>query len=86
MAWTLDIRPGRAGKVLVRPFGPGVAWEGFHCPRGKARRETRKLNARADRAETYAADTIDSAVASIDEAEDAIHEAAVARIDTDAAQ
>ena len=34
----------------------------------KARRETRKLNARTDRAETYAADAIDFAVASIDEA------------------
>ena len=82
----LIIRAGRAGKVLPRPFGPSVAWEGFHCPRRKASRETRKLNARADRAETYAADTIDFAVASIDEAEDAILESAVARIDTDAAQ
>jgi hypothetical protein len=52
----------------------------------KARRETRKLNARADRAENYAADAIDFAMASIDEAEEAILEAAVARIDADAAR
>ncbi|HJZ91236.1 MAG TPA: hypothetical protein VKE40_10210 [Gemmataceae bacterium] len=52
----------------------------------RAKRETRKLNARADRAERYAADAIDFAVASIDEAEEAILEAVVARIDADAAQ
>jgi hypothetical protein len=52
----------------------------------KAKREIRKLNARADRAEVYAADAIDFALASIDEAEEAILEAVVARIDADAAQ
>ncbi len=52
----------------------------------KAKRETRKLGARADRDEAYAADAIDFAVASIDEAELAILDAVVARIDADAAQ
>jgi chromosome segregation ATPase len=52
----------------------------------KAKHETRKLNARADRAETYATDALDSAAASIDEAEEAILYAAVARLDADAAQ
>jgi len=52
----------------------------------KAKRETRKLNARADRAETYAADAIDYAMTSIDEAEEAILDAVVARVDADAAQ
>jgi predicted nucleic acid-binding Zn-ribbon protein len=52
----------------------------------KAKRETRKLNARADRAESQAADAIDYALASIDDAEEAILEAVVARIDADAAQ
>ena len=85
MAWKLVIRPGRAGKVLPRRLVQ-VLLGRVHCPRRKARRETRKLNARADRAETNAADTIDFAVAGIDEAEDAILEAALARIDTDAAQ
>jgi hypothetical protein len=46
-----------------------------------AKRETRKLNARADRAETYAADAVDDAAARIDEAEEAILYAAVARLD-----
>jgi chromosome segregation ATPase len=50
----------------------------------KAKRETRKLNARADRAEAYAADAIDFVVASIDEAELAILDAVMARIDADA--
>jgi uncharacterized protein (DUF342 family) len=49
----------------------------------QAKRETRKLNARADGAETYAADAIDNAAASIDEAEEAILYAAVARLDAD---
>jgi hypothetical protein len=49
----------------------------------KAKRETRKLNNRADQAETCAADAIDYAVASIDEAEEAILYAAVARLDAD---
>jgi hypothetical protein len=52
----------------------------------KAKRETRKLNARADRDEAYAADAIDFALAGIDEAELAILDAVVARIDADAAQ
>jgi hypothetical protein len=49
----------------------------------KAKRETRKLNTRADRAETYATDAIDDAAARIDEAEEAILYAAVARLDAD---
>ena len=52
----------------------------------KAKRETRKLNARADRAEAYAVDAIDYAAAAIDEAEEAILAAMVARLDADAAQ
>jgi chromosome segregation ATPase len=51
----------------------------------KAKRETRKLNSRADRAEAYAADAIDYAMANIDEAEEAILDAVVARVDADAA-
>jgi hypothetical protein len=51
----------------------------------KAKRETRKLTAREDRAEAEAADAIDYAVGCIDEAEEAILEAVVARIDADAA-
>ncbi len=52
----------------------------------KARGETRKLQARADWAEAYAADAIANALASIDEAEEAILDAVVARIDADAAK
>ena len=52
----------------------------------KARRETRKLGARADRAEAYAADAVAYAVAAIDRAEEAILDAAVARMDADAAK
>jgi len=52
----------------------------------KAKGETRILNARADRAEAYAADALDYAVASIDGAEEAILDAVVARIDADGAQ
>jgi hypothetical protein len=50
----------------------------------KAKRETRKLQARADRAEAYAADAVGFALASVDEAEEAILDAVVARIDADA--
>jgi chromosome segregation ATPase len=52
----------------------------------KAKRETRKLQARADRAEAYAADAIAFALATIDEAEEAILDAVVARIDADQAK
>jgi hypothetical protein len=52
----------------------------------KAKHETRKLNARAERSEAYAADAIDFALASLDEAEEAILDAVVARLDADAAQ
>jgi hypothetical protein len=52
----------------------------------KAKWETRKLNARADRAEAYAADAMDYAMATIDEAEEAILDAVVARFDADEAQ
>jgi len=44
------------------------------------------LNARANRAETYAADALECAVVSIDEAEKAILNAVGARIDADVAQ
>jgi NTP pyrophosphatase (non-canonical NTP hydrolase) len=50
----------------------------------KANHETRKLKARADRAEDYAADAIIYAQAAIDRAEEAILEAVVARMDADA--
>jgi uncharacterized protein (DUF342 family) len=53
--------------------------------RWKAQHEVRKLNARADCAEDYAADAIDFAATAIDEADAAILEA-VARLDADAAQ
>jgi hypothetical protein len=52
----------------------------------KEKREIGKLNARADRAQTDAADAIDQAAASIDEAEEAILYAAVARLDADTVQ
>ena len=52
----------------------------------KAKHETRKLQARADRAEAYAADAVYHAVASIDEAEEAILEAVIARMDADGAE
>jgi hypothetical protein len=52
----------------------------------KAKNETRMLNARADLAEAYAADAIEFAVAAIDEAEGAILDAVVARIDSDEAK
>jgi chromosome segregation ATPase len=49
----------------------------------KAKRDARKLTARADHAE---ADAIDFAAFAIDEADEAILDAIVARIDADAAQ
>jgi hypothetical protein len=52
----------------------------------KARREVRKLKTRADRAEAYAADVIDFAVVSIDQAEEAVLDAVLARHDADTAQ
>jgi hypothetical protein len=52
----------------------------------KAKREVRKLNARAERAEAYAEAAMVVALASIDEAEEAVLEAAAARMDADAAQ
>jgi chromosome segregation ATPase len=50
----------------------------------KAQHETKKLTQRADRAEEYAAAAIQVAGSSFDEAEQAILEALVARIDADA--
>jgi hypothetical protein len=50
-----------------------------------SQRETQKLTARADQAEAQAADAIDRAAASINEVEDAVLYAAVARLDADAA-
>jgi hypothetical protein len=52
----------------------------------KAKREVRKLNARAERAEAYAEATMVLALASIDEAEEAILDAVAARKDAEAAQ
>jgi ElaB/YqjD/DUF883 family membrane-anchored ribosome-binding protein len=52
----------------------------------KAKGEKRKLQARADWAEAYAADAIYNAMASVDEAEEAILNALVARMDADAAR
>jgi hypothetical protein len=52
----------------------------------KAKREAKKLTARADRAEAYAADAIALALASIDEAEEAVLDAVAARMDADAAK
>jgi hypothetical protein len=49
----------------------------------KANREAEKLSVRAIRAEAYAADALDFAVATIDEADAAILGALVARIDAD---
>jgi hypothetical protein len=52
----------------------------------KARGDARRLNARADWAEAHAVNAIALALASIDEAEEAVLEAVVARMDADAAQ
>lgn len=49
----------------------------------KANREINKLNARADRAEQYAADAVYVAIAALNEAEEAIFDAVVARMDAD---
>jgi hypothetical protein len=52
----------------------------------KAKREVRKLNTRAERAEMYAEAAIVLALASIDEAEEAVLDAVAARMDADTAQ
>ena len=52
----------------------------------KAQRQVRKLNDRADDAESYAVAAMQIAVAAVDEAETAAIEAVVARIDADAVQ
>ncbi len=52
----------------------------------KAKGEARRLIARADWAEAHAVDAIALALAGIDEAEEAILQAVVARMDADAAQ
>ncbi len=52
----------------------------------KAERQVRKLNDRADDAESYAVAAMQIAVAAVDEAETAAIEAVVARIDADAVQ
>jgi peptidoglycan hydrolase CwlO-like protein len=52
----------------------------------KAKHETRKLQARADWAEAYAADAVAVALASIDVAEEAVLDAVMARMDADAAK
>ncbi len=51
----------------------------------KANREARKLNARADRAEAYAVVALEVAGFAIDEAEEAVFEAVLARIDAETA-
>jgi len=51
----------------------------------KAKHEARKLNARSERAEAYAEAAVVLALASIDEAEEAILDAAAARMDADKA-
>ena len=51
----------------------------------KEKRETQHLTARADRAEAYAAAMFDLAVAAADEAELAMLEASLARLDAEAA-
>jgi chromosome segregation ATPase len=52
----------------------------------KAKRETKRLNARADLAEAYAEAAVAIALFSIDEAEEAILDAVAARMDSDAAR
>jgi hypothetical protein len=52
----------------------------------KAQRQVKKLNDRADDAESYAVAAMQIAAAAVDEAETAAIEAVVARIDADAAQ
>ena len=76
-----------------RAPGGGRAWAGGKSAGtrgavgdGKAKRETKKLKARSDRAEKYAVDALFFAAAAMDEAEAAILEAAVARLDADATQ
>ena len=51
----------------------------------KQKHETQKLRARAERAEAYAADAVAYAVATLDEAEEAMLDAVLARMDADAA-
>ena len=52
----------------------------------KTNREVRRLNARADHAEAFAADAIDFAIAAIDEVADAMVDAVLARMDADGVQ
>ena len=52
----------------------------------KTKHEAKKLNARADRAEDYAGAAVAFALASIDEAEEAIFDAVAARMDADTVQ
>jgi DNA anti-recombination protein RmuC len=49
----------------------------------KAKREAQLLNARAEGAESYAAYSVEYAAAAIDEAEEAILDAVIARLDAD---
>jgi hypothetical protein len=49
----------------------------------KAKRETRKLTVRSDRAEAYASNAIFLAAAAVDEADAAIREAALAHLDAE---
>ncbi len=49
----------------------------------KAKRDVSKLNSCADRSEQYAADAVYIAVAALDEAEEAIFDAVIARMDAD---
>ena len=84
-------RPRRTALNTIRSNIKARAEEKMHetkeaVSEWKTKREIRKLNARADRDEAYAADATDFAVASIAEAELAVLDAVVARLDADAAQ
>ena len=52
----------------------------------KAKRETGRLNSRADMAEQFAADAVCIAIAALDEAEEAIFDAVMARRDAEKAE
>jgi hypothetical protein len=51
----------------------------------KSRRDTQRLNDRAELTAVYAAEAMDNAIATIDETEEAIFDAVIARIDADTA-
>jgi hypothetical protein len=76
-----------ASKAKVKAWADGKkAITADKIAEWKAQREVRKLNDRADDAESYAVAAMQIAVAAIDEAETAAIEAVLARIDADAVQ